>query len=75
MPLDNDLKGSQTVFLKISQKSQKNICAWVFFNKDSNWGPATLLQRDSGTGVSFFVNSAKFLKTLVLETSANGKIC
>ena len=31
------------MFLNISQKSEKNICTRVFFNKDSDWGPATLV--------------------------------
>ena len=41
----------QKFLLKISQKSQKNICAGVFLNKDSSWGSVTLLQRDSSIGV------------------------
>ena len=40
------------VFWKISQNSQGNTCARVsFFNKVAGLKPATLLKRDSGTGV------------------------
>ena len=40
------------VFLEISQNSQENTCARVsFFNKVADLRPATLLKRDSGTGV------------------------
>ena len=40
------------VFLEISQNSQENTCARVsFFNKVAGLRPATLLKRDSGTGV------------------------
>ena len=40
------------VFWKISQNSQENTCARVsFFNKVAGLKPATLLKRDSGTGV------------------------
>ena len=39
-------------FWKISQNSQENTCARVsFFNKVAGLKPATLLKRDSGTGV------------------------
>ena len=51
------------VFLKVSQKSQKNTRAGVsFFNKIAGVSPATLLKRDSSTG--YFLQ--KFLRTLFL---------
>ena len=39
------------VFLKISQNSQENTCARVSFYIVAGLTPATLLKRDSGTGV------------------------
>ena len=40
------------VFWKMWQNSQENTCARVsFFNKVAGLKPATLLKRDSGTGV------------------------
>ena len=60
------------MLLKISQKSQKNICAGVFFNEDSSRGSVTLLQRDSSIGSFFFANSAKFLKT---HSKNFGNVC
>ena len=39
------------VFLEIFQNSQENTCARVFFNKVAALRPATLLKRDTGTGV------------------------
>ena len=39
------------VVLKISQISQENMCRNLFFNKVVGLRPATLLKRDSGTGV------------------------
>ena len=51
------------VFLKVSQKSQKNTRPGVsFFNKIAGVSPATLLKRDSSTG--YFLQ--KFLRTLFL---------
>ena len=38
-------------FLKISQNSLENTYARVFSNKVASLRPATLLKRDSGTGV------------------------
>ena len=44
------------VLLKISQNSQENSCVWVpFFNKVPGLKPATLLKRDSGTGVFLLI--------------------
>ena len=59
------------VFKTFGKITEQHLCRGPLFNKDSGRGPATLLQRDSIIGV-FFVNSAKFLKTLNLETSVNG---
>ena len=42
------------VFLNISQNSQENICAGVFFNKIASLSPQAcnfIKNRDSGTGV------------------------
>ena len=62
------------VFLKFRKNYSKTSVLGYFLNKDLDWGPATLLQRGSGIGISFSMNSAKFLKTLILEMSVNGKI-
>ena len=45
------------MFLKISQNSQKNVCARVclFFNKVVDLRPATLLKRDPGTGIFLWI--------------------
>ena len=53
------------MFLEISQNSQGNTCARVFFNKVASLRPATLLKKrlwHRGVPVKF----AKFLRTLIL---------
>ena len=42
---------NEQVFLKTSQYSLENTCLGVFFNKMQALSPATLLKRDSNTGV------------------------
>ena len=49
------------VFLKISQNSQENTCARVFFNKGAGLRPATLFKKGLWHRC-FSVNFAKFLK-------------
>ena len=50
------------VFLKISQNSQENTCARVFFNKVSVLRPATLLKKKHWHRC-FPMNFGKFLRT------------
>ena len=50
------------VFLEILQNSQENICARVSLLINFQALAATLLKRESGTGV-FLVNFAKILRT------------
>ena len=54
-------------FKNFAKTTEKHLDRGLFFYKDSGGGPATLLQRGSSIGV-FFVNSVKFLKTLIFET-------
>ena len=50
------------VFLEISQNSQENTCARVFFNKVAGLTPATLFKKTLWYRC-FPVNFAKFLRT------------
>ena len=54
------------VFLEISQNSQENSCARVFFNKVAGLRPATLFKKRL-CHRCFLVNFAKFLKTPFLQ--------
>ena len=59
------------VLLKISQKSQENICTGVSFSIKIQARGLQLCYKETQYW-RFSVNSAKFLKTLILETSVNG---
>ena len=59
------------VLLKISQKSQENICTGVSFSVKIQAGGLQLCYKETQYW-RLFVNSAKLLKTLFLETSVNG---
>ena len=59
------------VFLQISQYSQGDTCLVVFLIKLQTWRPATLLKRDSNTGVPLSILQ-NFQEQLFWKTSANG---
>ena len=58
------------MFLKISQNSQENTCARVFFNKVEGFRPATLLKKRLWHRC-LLANFAKILKTLFLQSSCD----
>ena len=53
MFLGNNLKNQKLsdVVKNFAKITEKHMCWGLSFNKDSFWGPATLLQRNSGIGV------------------------
>ena len=53
------------VFLKISQYSQENTCAEVFFTKLQTFGPGTLLKRYSK--IDIFCEYCKIFKNTYFE--------
>ena len=57
------------VFKNFAKITETHLSPGLFLNKDSDWGSVTSLQRNSGIGGFFCVNSVKFLKTLILEKS------
>ena len=55
------------MFLDISQNSQENSCAQVFFKKVAGEA-CNFIKKDSGTGVFLWI--AKFLKTPFLQSTS-----
>ena len=71
MFLGNNLKNQKLsdVVKNFAKITEKHMYWGLFFNKDSFWG-LQLYYKETPVLV-FFVNYAKFLKTLILETSMN----
>ena len=61
----------KNVVLEISQNSQENTSASVFFDEVAGLRPTNLLKRDSGMGVFLWILS-NFLERLVYRTPLVG---
>ena len=58
----------EKVFLETLQNSQENTCTSLFFKKVAGLRPATLLKKESGTGVSLWIVQ-NFLEHLFYRTT------